>query len=135
MREKLLKPLMLICWSQRKLSHKHLTNKIFLCGLSKCGRYVLAFLDFRSKWVALSSSWDWMTLKIVQNNYSHFRINTFHATGLFWFPLKTSENQSFSDVFRGYRKKPVARNGLKSPITMFGWNVFMSGWIKIKIFT
>ena len=27
-------------------------------------------------------------------------------------PWKTSENQSFSDVFRGYRKRPVAWNGL-----------------------
>ena len=41
-------------------------------------------------------------------------INPFHATGLFWYPLKTSENLWFSDVFRGYRKRPVARNGLKT---------------------
>ena len=27
-------------------------------------------------------------------------------------PQKTSENQKFSDVFRGYRKKPVAQNEL-----------------------
>ena len=32
----------------------------------------------------------------------------FHATGLFWYPMKTSENQRFSDVFMGYRKRPVA---------------------------
>ena len=35
-------------------------------------------------------------------------IDPFHL-----YPLKTSENQRFSDVFRGYRKKPVAWNGLK----------------------
>ena len=40
-------------------------------------------------------------------------INPFHATGLFLHPLKTSKNQRFSDVFRGYRKIPVTRNGLK----------------------
>ena len=34
----------------------------------------------------------------------------FHTTGLFLYPLKTSENQRFS-VFRGYRKRPVAWNG------------------------
>ena len=34
-------------------------------------------------------------------------LNLFYATGLFLYPLKTSENQRFSDVFRGYRKKPV----------------------------
>ena len=38
---------------------------------------------------------------------------TFHATGLFRYPLKTSENLWFSDVFRGYRNRPVAWNGLK----------------------
>ena len=36
------------------------------------------------------------------------RINPFHATGLFLYPLKKSEKQRFSDVFRGYRTKPVA---------------------------
>ena len=36
----------------------------------------------------------------------------FHATGLILYPLKTSENQMFSDVFRGYRKRSVAWNRL-----------------------
>ena len=36
----------------------------------------------------------------------------FHATGLFLYPLKTSQNQRFSDVFMGYRKRIVARNVL-----------------------
>ena len=40
-------------------------------------------------------------------------IDPFHATGLFIYPLKTSENQRFSDVFRGYRKRPVAWNELQ----------------------
>ena len=31
-------------------------------------------------------------------------INLFHATGLFLYPLKTSENQRFSDVSMGHRK-------------------------------
>ena len=35
-------------------------------------------------------------------------INPFHATGIFLYPLKKSENLWFSDVFRGYRKRPVA---------------------------
>ena len=39
-------------------------------------------------------------------------INLFHATDLFWYPLKTSENLRFSDVFRGYQKRSVAWNGL-----------------------
>ena len=39
-------------------------------------------------------------------------VNPFHATGLFLYPLKTSESHRFSDVFRGYRKRPVKRNEL-----------------------
>ena len=38
-----------------------------------------------------------------------FSDNPFHATGLFLYPLKT-ENQKFSDVFRGYRKRSVTWN-------------------------
>ena len=39
-------------------------------------------------------------------------INPFHATDLFWYSLKTSEKQRFSDVFKGYQKRSVAWNGL-----------------------
>ena len=34
-------------------------------------------------------------------------LNPFYATGLFLYLLKTPENQTFSDVFRGYRKRRV----------------------------
>ena len=43
------------------------------------------------------------------NNQS---FNPSHANGLFLYPLKTSEYQRFSDVFRRYRKRPVAWNRL-----------------------
>ena len=33
-------------------------------------------------------------------------------TDLFWYTLKTLENQRFSDVFRGYQKRSKAWNGL-----------------------
>ena len=39
-------------------------------------------------------------------------INPFYATGLFLYPRKTSENLWFSDVFKGYKKRPVAWNVL-----------------------
>ena len=39
-------------------------------------------------------------------------LNLFYATGLFLYLLKKSENIWFSAVFRGYRKRPVAWNGL-----------------------
>ena len=55
-------------------------------------------------------------------------INPFHATGLFRKPLKTSENLWFSDVFRGYQKRPVAWNGL---ITR-AWDCFVViAWMKM----
>ena len=57
----------------------------------------------------------------------YFTFNTFtnayHATGLLLYLLKTSGNQRFFDVFRGYKKRPVASNGLmitrRSCITNF----------------
>ena len=38
--------------------------------------------------------------------------NPFHASGLFLYFLKTSENQRISDVARGFRKRPMALSGL-----------------------
>ena len=44
------------------------------------------------------------------------RLNPFHTTDLFWYPQKTSENLWFSNVFKGYQKRPVAWNGLITTI-------------------
>ena len=38
--------------------------------------------------------------------------NPFHVTTLFLYPLKNSENRWCSDIFRGYRKWPVALDQL-----------------------
>ena len=40
-------------------------------------------------------------------------INPFQAIVPFLCPLKTSEKQRFSDIFKGYRKGTLARNGLR----------------------
>ena len=48
------------------------------------------------------------------SNSFHHSFNLFHATGLSRYLLKTPENLWFSDVFREYRKTPVAGNGLMS---------------------
>ena len=48
-----------------------------------------------------------------QKNYCFQLFNPFHATSFFWYHVKTSESQRFSDVFRGYQKRPVALNRLK----------------------
>ena len=55
-------------------------------------------------------------LQIQHISKSIFTINSFHATRLFRYPLKTSENLWFSEAFREYRKRPVARNGLTQDI-------------------
>ena len=39
-------------------------------------------------------------------------LNSFLANGLFLFPVKTSVNLWWSDIFRGHRKRPVTWNGL-----------------------
>ena len=47
-------------------------------------------------------------LKIYRKEIEQTRgINPFHGTGLFLYLLKTSENQRFSDVSWGKRKRPV----------------------------
>ena len=38
--------------------------------------------------------------------------NPFNDTGLFLYPLKISEGQRFSDIFREYRKRLVAWDGI-----------------------
>ena len=40
-------------------------------------------------------------------------IDPFHTADLFLYPLETSDDQVFSNVFRGYRKRAVASNELK----------------------
>ena len=45
----------------------------------------------------------------------------FHATFLFLYPLKTSENQRFSGIFREYSNGPVAWNGLLQYFILKPW--------------
>ena len=42
-------------------------------------------------------------------------INPFHANVSFLYSLKTSENQRFSDIFRGCRNGTLACKGLRAP--------------------
>ena len=39
-------------------------------------------------------------------------VSPFHVTGFFLYSLKTSEKLRFSEVFKGYRKRLMTRNGL-----------------------
>ena len=88
-------------------------------------------------------------LKCIDKGKKYLDINPFHATDLFWYPLKTSENQRFSDIFKGYQKRSVVLNRLRScnislEITvtwyLIGWpNVCTQSdpgklWFRVKCF-
>ena len=47
-------------------------------------------------------------IRLFRTRVCQLLLNLFHATGLFLYLLKTSENICFSDVFRGYRNRPAA---------------------------
>ena len=49
-----------------------------------------------------------MDIWIAGNEFDIILLNPFLVTGLFLCPLQTSGNLLFSDLFRGYRKRPVA---------------------------
>ena len=51
-------------------------------------------------------------IRLFRTRIFQLLLNPFHAIGLFLYLLKTSENLWFSDIFRAYRKRPVAWNGL-----------------------
>ena len=60
---------------------------------------------------------EYTPMQIILVFCSYKKVNTTslepsHASGFFLYLLRTSENLWFSDVFRGSRKKAVARNGL-----------------------
>ena len=82
---------------------------------------------------------DWLKFIGIIN----YCINPLHTTDLFWYPLKTSENLWFSDVFRGYKERSVGWNGLilaftdwrisrycvnSVQIPSFFWSVFSRIW-------
>ena len=59
----------------------------------------------------------------------------FHATDLFWYPLKASENLWFSDVFMGYQKRSVVWNGLMAILCFVASQCFSQNvelWVVIS---
>ena len=72
-------------------------------------RLLFSFSCFRYHW--LGRNWQWYTWCFSCNKTNTNQINLSHATGLFRYPMKTSENQRFS-VFKGCRKRPVEWNRL-----------------------
>ena len=61
-----------------------------------------------TNWLSVFDHFEGLVLKGLRTPI----IKPFHATDLFLYPLKISKNLWFSDVFKGYRKRSVACNGL-----------------------
>ena len=56
-------------------------------------------------------------------------INPSHANVQFRYTLKTSENQRFTEVFKGYRNGTLAWNGLRERFILDFWNhTFLQNW-------
>ena len=86
--------------------------------ISEVGTFIWLVEDgaFHSQKVIVYSQWNWWR-KFSHSFFfflplKHFFVfllhNSFHATGSFLHPQKTSENQRSSDILRGYRKRSVA---------------------------
>ena len=59
---------------------------------------------------------------------SNCLFNPFHATDLFLYPVKTFESHRISEVFWGYRKRPVSWNGFSRLVLLQN-----SKWLYIKV--
>ena len=70
-------------------------------------KLLLARDCFRPKSGPFSNIWNVVDLLFTP-------LNIFHTSGLFLYPLKTLGNQMLTDIFRRYRKRLVAWNGLIS---------------------
>ena len=101
------------CLSVRQLhvySNSFSVVKVFKLLISNPGIYNSFF--FYSKLLEISP-------QMLNSSITCFSLTHFMPFVSFYTPLKTSENQRFSDVFRGYRKRPVAWNGLTFPIITY----------------
>ena len=64
----------------------------------------------------------------------YYLINLYHVTDLFQPPLNTFQNLWFSNYFSGYRKRPVAWNGLRQTAAAkkSHWNYKILRKIRLK---
>ena len=81
--------------------------KVTALKVSKYGVFLVFCPKYSKIWTVRKNSVSRSKYYNVQKS-----INPFHTTCLFVYLLKTSGNFWFFDVFKGYRKRPVAWNGL-----------------------
>ena len=80
------------------LVFKNFVLRIFEWALSATDGKKFALIKPSIKNMLKSKKLDWI---IINNKF----INSFHVFGVFLYAQKTSENQRFSNIFRGYRKR------------------------------
>ena len=86
--------------------HQNDVNDVFQVSLLlKLNGFQMLLWYFHCCLSASNASWIVMSSSIYL-----YTFNPFFATGPFLYPLKTSENLWFVDVFRGYRKRRVPWN-------------------------
>ena len=95
---------------------KFLQVSKFLQTSSSQYLFKFAFTDILLIENSLNSSNRFIQLNVLD---SHPHNNPFYVTALPLYPLKSFKSFCFSDVFRGYRKRPVTWNGLI--VFYFSW--------------
>ena len=116
---------LVIYWNQHTFTTAYPVNKVcnnrIIFGLViapqwRISRLEMFFkIDVFKNWFCkiFKNTFFFRTLPVAASfNDTKCSLNLSHATGHFLCPLKTSEKLWFSDVFRRYRKRPVAWNGL-----------------------
>ena len=83
-------------------------------GTRTCAYQGVQNFSFSENFTYILNEWalTWQAYFRMNNSMSHSIFIHFMPQRFILYPLKTSENQRFSVVFRGYRKRPVAWNGL-----------------------
>ena len=78
---------------------------------------IISFNTTRVNFTTKYDSFKWQSIgninSVIAKSILSYSMNWNQATNLLLHPLNKSENLWFSDVFRGYRKRPVAWNELK----------------------
>ena len=99
----------------------------------------LATCSNLSKWTSQQFSLvhSWILCPNLYEKVNH-TAKPFYTAGLFLSPQKTSENQWFSDFFRGCRQRPEVWNGLKKKtvcLKIFKFKRVKNYFFKLPIFS
>ena len=96
----------------------HITAKILFNRIKRCHiprrKFVWVFFAvLNSFFLWFQETYELSTFNSIALLSNHI-FNPFSTSVPLPYPLKTSENQRFSDVFRGYRSETLVENGLRT---------------------